>query len=303
MPAEIPVARILGKENLEEITTEDLRNLVRQYPYFSFAQVILSMKLHSESDEEGFHKQLSRTAIYMPAPFLLDKLLLHTSTLFPIKSPLVSEVVSTVPEPETPEIPAEITEIEIIAGNPVTQVSQEDAPVNPASPRHLPSLEITGPEEKNSLALDSKGKDELHQLVRPLYMEDYFAFQGIQLPDNLDDTKKPTSAQLRTFTDWLRIMKRPRRALESETPELHGKNRISSIYTADEESGISHAVEKMALDSINADEEVMTEAMAEIRIRQGQWQKAKAIYEKLSLLNPGKSSYFAAKIAEFQQYP
>ena len=46
----------------------------------------------------------------------------------------------------------------------------------------------------------------------------------------------------------------------------------------------------------NKDAEVMTETMAEVFLQQGKKSKAKEIYVKLSLLNPHKSAYFAAKL-------
>jgi hypothetical protein len=44
------------------------------------------------------------------------------------------------------------------------------------------------------------------------------------------------------------------------------------------------------------EKQVWTEAMAEVWIKQGERQKAIRIYEKLSLLDPSKSAYFAGKI-------
>jgi hypothetical protein len=46
----------------------------------------------------------------------------------------------------------------------------------------------------------------------------------------------------------------------------------------------------------NAEAEVLTESMAEVFARQGKLGKATDVYQKLSLLNPAKSTYFAAKI-------
>jgi hypothetical protein len=46
----------------------------------------------------------------------------------------------------------------------------------------------------------------------------------------------------------------------------------------------------------NIEEEVLTEAMAEAFAQQGKNIRAIDTYEKLSLLNPAKSAYFAAKI-------
>lgn len=48
----------------------------------------------------------------------------------------------------------------------------------------------------------------------------------------------------------------------------------------------------------NGDDEFLTEEMAEIYVRQEQYAKAVEIYERLSLLNPEKSIYFADVIAQ-----
>ena len=46
--------------------------------------------------------------------------------------------------------------------------------------------------------------------------------------------------------------------------------------------------------------EVVTEAMADIWIKQGNHAKAREVINKLSLLDPSKSAYFAAKLNELK---
>ena len=46
----------------------------------------------------------------------------------------------------------------------------------------------------------------------------------------------------------------------------------------------------------NTNEEVLTESMAEVLIRQGKIDKAIEVFDKLSLLDPSKSAIFAARI-------
>ncbi len=46
------------------------------------------------------------------------------------------------------------------------------------------------------------------------------------------------------------------------------------------------------------DAEVVTEAMAEILIKQHKIEKAIALYKKISLISPSKSAYFADKIEQ-----
>ena len=54
-------------------------------------------------------------------------------------------------------------------------------------------------------------------------------------------------------------------------------------------------VENLAAHSVE-EQEVYTETMAEVWAQQGNKEKAMEVYNKLSLLNPSKRAYFAAKI-------
>jgi hypothetical protein len=58
-------------------------------------------------------------------------------------------------------------------------------------------------------------------------------------------------------------------------------------------------VEQLAEVSL-ADSNIVTEAMAEVWIKQGNTEKAIEIYHKLSLLEPAKSPYFASRISDLK---
>jgi hypothetical protein len=59
-------------------------------------------------------------------------------------------------------------------------------------------------------------------------------------------------------------------------------------------------VEKYAAHSLD-ENEVVTEAMAEVLKKQGKHEQAIDIYNKLSLINPQKSAYFASRIQDLKQ--
>jgi hypothetical protein len=127
---------------------------------------------------------------------------------------------------------------------------------------------------------DEKKGDHNELLFEPYYTVDYFASQGIQYkPEEAPSDK--FGQQLKSFTDWLKVMKR------LPLTEL-GK----SVDPKEERK-----VEQIAGQSLTS-EEVVTEAMAEVWIKQGNTTKAKEVYHKLSLLEPSKSAYFASKISE-----
>jgi hypothetical protein len=112
---------------------------------------------------------------------------------------------------------------------------------------------------------------------QPLHTSDYFASLGIKLNENglpVDRLGK----QLKSFTDWLKVMKKIHPDQLPQTDEL-------TEQTIQELAEIS-----------NKKGDVLTEAMADVLIQQGKLNKAVEVYQKLSLLNPSKSAYFAAKI-------
>lgn len=111
----------------------------------------------------------------------------------------------------------------------------------------------------------------------PLHTRDYFASQGIKITEETTSNDK-LSNQMKSFTEWLKSMKK-----------IHKE----SLPAGDEQTdkNIQHLAEQS-----NANAEVVTEAMAEILLKQNKNEKAIEVYEKLSLLNPSKSGYFAAKI-------
>ncbi len=120
-------------------------------------------------------------------------------------------------------------------------------------------------------------KDDL--LFEPYHTIDYFASQGIKLSKIEPEPKDKLGRQLKSFTEWLKMMKK--------LPQIS----VDKILAENEESRVVEA----ASQSIES-KEVITEAMAEVYEKQGLHDKAVEVYHKLSLLNPGKSAYFAGRI-------
>jgi outer membrane PBP1 activator LpoA protein len=90
--------------------------------------------------------------------------------------------------------------------------------------------------------------------------------------------------QLKSFTEWLKTMKR------ISPTQMPVSNDTSS----------ENKVQNLAQDSIH-DSSVWTEAMAEVWAKQGNTQKAIEVLNKLSLLNPSKKAYFATKIENLKR--
>jgi hypothetical protein len=256
------VKSLLQKDSLEQCSVQELQQFAERHPYFGAAQLLLTKKLQSENAEQ-YSEQLQKTFLFFHNPLWVEQLLNETghATITKAELPIADKISNspvTTTEPMTHEIV--VNEIEI-----------------PKSETVQPSLEI--PTLKT--APGDSAKEEL--VFEPFYSVDYFASQGIKFKEE-EKPKDKFGQQLKSFSDWLKSMKR--------LP-------ISEITLA-LEPRIEQKVEQLAEHSLQ-DKEVITEAMAEVWEKQGNTAKAIEIYSKLSLLDPPKNVYFASKIEELKK--
>lgn len=139
--------------------------------------------------------------------------------------------------------------------------------------------------------------EETELIFQPLYTDDYFAYKRLKNPEEADALNEQGAAEMKSFTSWLRQMK-DNFAGKSSKDWYH--QQLHRIYEEDEEPEVSETVEKMAMDSIVFNNDIVSETLAEIWVRQQQYGNAIKIYQKLSLLNPDKNAYFAQKIVELK---
>lgn len=122
-------------------------------------------------------------------------------------------------------------------------------------------------------------------LFEPLHTTDYFASVGIKLSDEIRPGDR-LGSQLKSFTEWLKTMKK-----------LHPTQTGNTAETSEKQnSNIQQLAEKS-----NKEDEIITEAMADVLMQQGRIDKAVEVLKKLSLLNPSKNTYFAAKIDKLKE--
>jgi hypothetical protein len=148
------------------------------------------------------------------------------------------------------------------------------------------TAEIPLPDTEKAISKDmmtavhpSHALDEL-PAFQPLYTTDYFASQGIKVGEASMGTDK-LSKQLRSFTEWLKTMKK-----------VHPEK-----LAAGEETNTTVQIQA---EKSNKEDVVLTEAMAEVLVQQGKIDKAIEIYHKLSLTNTAKSAFFASKIEQLK---
>jgi hypothetical protein len=286
-----------------------LRKVADEYPYFSLAHFFLLKKaIDTGQDPENI---ASKTALHFNNPFLLNEQL-HRSPVYPkvfeepVAEPEQEIIMESLPAGEQ-KITAPLTTVETVQEITVMPQEEEHKPMpepllveeeiileSIEDMEEAETGEIAEPETMDVSASNNnpvraqlvpstgeeKQKEEL-PIFEPLFASDYFASQGIKFSEEQQPTDR-MGKQLKSFTEWLKTMKKVH---ETKQPTA--------------EAAVDITVQNLAEKS-NKEAEIITEAMAEVFLQQGKTNKAKEIYEKLSLLNPSKNAYFAAKLEQIK---
>jgi hypothetical protein len=267
---------------------DELERNASDYPYSSLTGFLL-LYHYKKTKHPGFEKLAKKTALQFKninwLQFLLDQTA-DEKTEPAIISPSYSEEEKN----EVNEInPGEVTQTlyDQNSGYEVEEVT-ENQPL-PEENFEIPQQA----EEKSETAEISKEQNFQKEYseetaetteppsgeisFEPLHTVDYFASQGIKITEEPVTTDK-LGNQMKSFTAWLKSMKK-----------LHPSK-------LEERDVVTDRLIQNSAEESNSNTEVLTEAMAEVLINQDKREKAIEMYNKLSLINPSKSAYFATKI-------
>jgi hypothetical protein len=265
------VRSLLKKDSIDECSVQELQQYAERHPYFGAAQLLLAKKLQKENDAK-YKEQLEKTFLFFHNPLWVEQLLDDTgnATLRKAENEATETIAEEVSVSVAEVVPDPVVEKEQMQTRPEVQPVTDD------------TLNVTHQKEPVPESINPAfQKEEL--LFEPFHTVDYFASQGIKFKED-EKPKDKFGIQLKSFTDWLRTMKK--------LPVTEIASKV--------QSGSEQKVEQMAESSIKQGD-VLTETMAEVWEKQGNTQKAIEIYGKLSLLEPSKSTYFAAKIEELKK--
>ena len=271
------LAKSVFKKSLDECRLDELRQLAHQYPYFAPLQLFVAKKLKTKNSEL-FNDQVQKTSLYFQNRLWLEHLLNESTS----KIQVIADT-----HGETEE--RELTEYEDLNK---TEDSIEPALADESKDIITDEATITENAEQNEshpffeipkLKIEPLNTANAEFTFQPYHTVDYFASQGVKFKED-EKPKDRFGQQLKSFTEWLKTMK-----------SLPASEIVAASDTKNEQK-----VEQLAEHSI-ADRDVVTEAMAEVWEKQGNYVKAEEIYRKLSLLDPPKSSYFAAKIDQIKK--
>ncbi len=338
MTANRIIAHVFLQPSLQLVNEAAIEQLVADHPYFSAARLLLARKAYQQTGNLQ-HPAVRKALLYADQHHYAYQLITEEQVLQVVENrvaaiipedTLPAEASNGLPEnhsthhvpeaiaPETENIALEVENIatetatidlEAIIAAPETEVSNdmqaEAAVVAPESAPEESASEASAPEEKEEEEAAGPIKifpmatatEETELIFQPLYTDDYFAYKRLKNPEEADALNEQGAAEMKSFTSWLRQMK-DNFAGKSSKDWYH--QQLHRIYEEDEEPEVSETVEKMAMDSIVFNNDIVSETLAEIWVRQQQYGNAIKIYQKLSLLNPDKNAYFAQKILELK---
>jgi len=191
----------------------------------------------------------------------------------------IAEKVNIIEEPPANEIPVQIE---------IAEPSERIEPEVIARKEDIPAAGADDGQQQ-MVSIPSLKEEPLPDINAPLTFDpyhtvDYFASQGIKLSQE-EKPKDRFGQQLKSFTQWLKTIKK---IPPAEIAQELGKGNEQKVVTLAE-----HSLE---------DRDIVTEAMAEVWLKQGNRVKAIEVYKKLSLQNPAKSAYFATLIEQLKQH-
>ena len=281
--------QLFGKASIDECDLQEIKNFANRYPYFAPAQFLLLGKLKKENSPE-YSAQLQKAVLYYHDPLEFEYFI--SSDRFETEVNFEENDQSLMIGPESEETSFETLDLpkeeadETIAEetiNPETEIAQfnnENSVQIPVEEKMEASIERVLEQEEKQINQSPANNDLIFE---PYHTVDYFASQGIKLSQE-ETGKDKFGKQLKSFTEWLKSMKR--------LPATE----MSKDIDASTETKVQHLAE----DSVHQSE-VVTEAMAEVWIKQGNKEKAIETFHKLSLLNPSKKAYFAGLIENLKR--
>jgi tetratricopeptide (TPR) repeat protein len=283
-----------------------LESLVQQYPWCQSFQVLYAKAL-KDSDDISFAGQLKKTAVYATDRKMLYKLIMQRGLQNSIET--FDQLVST--STVQPEIIEPVSEIHVI--QPETEHFEE--PVAPAviaddaietEPQIAAEIPVTpGAAKEPEIDSSMLEMEVLREVVAHAYQlemeealtENKELIQEKSIIQTTEKTNKPLS-----FIDFINSSRPKEVAITAPQLKVNSDNLIERFIKnepkIERKKAEFFSPVNMGKISIVDNLEIVSETLAGIYAKQGDFEKAIRAYEQLTLKYPEKSSYFAALIQE-----
>ena len=304
---------IKNPNSLEKDSVKDLQKLVKDFPYFQSAHLLLSLA-SKKWDASVYQKSLKKTAIVVTNRSHLFNLIQQfeiSNTViedFDHQKLAVEEVLETIDSTKELNI---LKATELLIENSDSEILE------------------TGIQQKTKPNAEDVLENEIaKQVVGAIVEKQMFNLSDTQLL--FKQNKEPE-----TFTDWLRLIQKSNKQLSAENildtnieNNTDIKTRLEKGKIITQESALNKKLKNLALidkiienspgqikikddqkfyspehnakESLLENEHLVSETLAKIYALQGSVNKAVRAYEILSLKFPQKSAYFASLIQKLK---
>lgn len=304
-----------------------LKQVVSHFPYFINAQVLLCKALHNENHYE-FDKQLKQTALVVPDREVLYYYLHQlkptwlNETTNKITEPSSTLTVTLADEPKPTSTTVELLpELQLPEG--VIAPSDQEIIIEEEEALTIAPLDETATtaivDEVNVIEQSAQEPIVVNDITNEAHSFD----EWLNLLSNKQNTIKVVEATKnfeeplttipveKNITETIAPSIDEKAAIKTQIDEVVAKSNVNNFHGIldrfiKENPSISRPKSEffnpinMAKQSVEEDEELVTETLANLYYKQGNYKKAIRAYEKLCLLYPSKLAYFATLIKKIK---
>lgn len=293
------IMRYINNPNQSQsATTTELWQLVKEYPYFQVARLMLARKLH-DSNHEAFPLALRLAAAYAGDRSILKKFIDNTldTTLSPFK---MKEVVENHPIKTTPA--TEVTEYNISKVQTLNQQVETFIQTEEQSAAsEMIGIVSQNTFENTNVETKQEPKIQAEPTVQNIFY-DHLRKRLLEVPidETLGECIQPDKEKEEISNSKQELVKITETKKNNQQQDLIDKfiREEPRISTPRKEF---FNPEDIAKQSTLLPDDIVTETLANIYEQQGHFSTAIKIYERLMLLFPEKSRYFAGRIEEIQK--
>lgn len=294
------ITLIDNPQNLDKSHITALKNIANDFPYFQANHILLTKALFNENHYE-YEKQLRTTALLVSNRELLyhflhdlkiDEAIEEEPVVSEQPSIEVEEITETIEQEVIPEIIVEEVVIESVNET----ITTTETPVEEVSEiiiEEEPIQEIEKPELVSN-------KNETHSFAEWLMLSN-----GKPLPTIAAEItpEKTTLPEIEPKTEPVIEPVKTTNTPKSNVPQLESilDKFIRENPSISRPKAEFYKPATVAKQSIEEDDDLVTETLANIYYKQGAYKKAIRSYEKLCLIYPHKMSYFAALIQKIKE--
>ena len=271
--------------DISSATVAEMEATVNKYPYFQLLHTLIAKAKHDQQTTDAY-TALGKAAIYAPDRRLLRQIFYDDLVLAEpsqVSTPTDSTSAEAFTEEnddtsETPEVNSTKASVEI-EESPTADASTSDASTSDASTSDTLRAELA-----DTLRVLQDSKEQLPDSAA----REEDTSSTVESPIASEDEDK-TSERPSTLTE--------NQAEQHEIVDKFIKTNPSISRDNPPDEGESA---DLAAGSTALQEDLVTENLAEIMVKQGKVHKARDLYQKLMLKYPEKKTYFAQKIEQLK---